>query len=197
MILFKKITSFLLTKTAFIFVFLVITACDKPVSIAYQFPLNEIETIKNEDYLGKEYYGAIGFTPESFLSEKSNRLQEIKASFLYEKQKISVAFRIDFNESSVSILNLGEESNLFLTALSSLFEEHIQNPEMKEQVVFYFDKENTPDKHLPKDELHFDLKNNETEALLVVNLQKGSIKLMEKNAGLTKQSFVKAFEKEY
>ena len=184
------------SKMVILFVFLTITACNKEVNALYNYPLNQIESIKNTDYLGKEYYGAIAFTPETFSSKKSGRLQEIKASFLYQNQKASVIFSIDFNENKISVINLGEESNYFLTALSSLYEEHIQSPEMKEEIVFYFDAASIAGKSLPKDILHFDLKNSRAEALLVIDLQKGSIKLMEKNAGLAKQRFVNAFEKE-
>jgi len=183
-------------KMVVLFVVLTFSACNKEINTLYDYPLNEIESIKNTDYLGKEYYGAIEFTPETFLSKKSNHLQEIKAGFLFQEQKASVTFSIDFKENKVSIISLGEESNYFLTALSSLYEEHIQSSEMKYQVDFYFDKESIADKSLPEDQLHFDIKNSHAEAILVIDLQKGSIKMMEKNAGLEKQNFVKVFEKE-
>jgi len=173
---------------------LVLISCNKKET--FDFETITISSIKKTDFLGKSYYDAFELTPETYV--ETPNLFQIDAGFIFEEKKASVRIEIDYEKSTLTFVNLGEESNYFAKALSQLFEVEIQNPIMKDKVIFQFVDNNPKETNM----LYADFKSyklsslksdNNVEAMLLLSLPEGSIKLMEYEAGNNRENFVKYF----
>ena len=184
----------------FLCLIVALPACSKKKT--FDFPINEIKTIKTLSYDNKPIYKPLILTPESYSSTAFNRKQEVVASFIYRDQKASVKMVIDYPNNSINFIRLGKKSDFFVFAISELFEEELEKPVMKDTIeCSFYDGEPKDFGLLGKEQrykLGYELNKNDTKGsvqmILKINLQRGYIELMEKNAGLAKMNFVKAFE---
>ena len=169
---------------------------------AFNFPINEITTIKSFDYKNEPYYKPLILTPENYSSTSFDKKQYIVASFIYKGQKASIKIFIDYSSHKIKFINIGKESDYFIFAISELFEEELDTTKMKDLIEFSFYDGEPKEIGLLDNEQRYKLgyQTNESntkggvQMILRVNLKTGYIELMEKNAGLAKKNFVHAFK---
>jgi len=170
-------------------------SCEKFYNKDYHTPLNTIESIKTES----NTYGSIVLTIEKYLAWD----QELLAGFNYQSKRASVKLNFELDESKLEFVNIGEESDYFLYAISTLFDETNSNSTMKDTVTFSIGKKGDN----PKIDL-FDKGNEYTlfykpnanekgsvRLRMTIDMELGTINIWEKNGGVAKRNFIKAFEK--
>jgi len=188
----KKMNS----KTIYLLTILSLTlySCERFYDREYNTPINTIENIKT-----KNSYNSMVLTIEKYLAKD----KEILASFIYKNKKASVKLNFELSKNKLEFINIGEESDYFLYAISELFEEKLLSSKMKDVIVFSL--------HRKGDNPKINLFNNENEYVLFykphpdekgsvdirmkIDMELGKIALWEKNGGIAKKNFVKAFKK--
>lgn len=169
-------------------------SCEKFYDREYKLPINTIESIKSKDT-----YGSVVMTMEKYYAMD----KEILASFIYKEKKASIKLRFDLSHSKLEFISIGEESDYFLFAMADLFEEELLKSQIKSATVFSFGRKG--DK--PKVDL-FDEENEyvlfykpnldykgSVDVRMKIDMEAGEIKFWEKNGGIAKKNFVKAFSK--
>lgn len=167
----------------------------------FDFPINEIESIKEYDYQNKPYYKSLTLTPETYYSNSSCSVQKVTASFLYKEKKAGIEIVVDYDIKRILFVSLGEESDYFVFVISELFEEPVDNQKMKKSVECSFWDGEPSDRSLLSQEQHYKVgydpdpesSKGSVQISLTIDLIHGKIELGEKNAGIAKKNFVDAF----
>lgn len=167
----------------------------------FDFPINEIESIKEYDYQNKPYYGYLQLTPETYYSNSDASVQDVTAAFLYKGEKASLKISVNYETNFIVFSSLGVESDYFVFAISELFEEPLSNAKMKESIECSFYDGEPSDRSLLSSEQQYKISykpNSESfkghlSMVMAVNLTKGEILIEEKNSGIAKKNFVNAF----
>jgi len=172
-----------------------ISSCQKFINKEYNTTINTIKSIKH-----KNSYGSIDLTMEKYVAKDN----EIIASFIYKNKKASVRLNFQPSKNRLVFMNIGSESDYFLYAISELFEEEIIMQKMKEEVAVSISRKgDNPKIDLFNRENEYQLfykpnttKKGSVTIRMILDMELGKIRLREKNGGIAKKNFVKAFEKQ-
>ena len=170
----------------------------------FDFPINEIESIKYFNDSNEPFYKSLQMTPVHFRANSDCSIQEVVSSFIYKEKTASLKLIIDYEANVIRFSSVGEESDYFVFAISELFEVSDCNPKMKENLECSFYDLEPADRCLLGNKQEYKLSyfpNPESEKgsaqmYLMVYLDQGKIDLTEKHSGLAKENFVRAFEAE-
>lgn len=166
----------------------------------FDFPINEIESIKYDGDQKNTYYRYIEMTPEIYKSNYSGTLQETTVSFLYKDKKASIHIVFNFEENILLFIKTAESGDYFLKAIAELYDEPSDNIKMKDTLEC--SSGFTEGNYILTDGFYMfktiyrpnpDTQRGSVSIALITDLSNGFIELGEKESGLAKKNFVDAF----